>query len=297
MKLAIIAIAIAIALGLAPIAALAAAQAPAPAPQVAFPGQYAAAPADWKYPVWPSGCNRFSGDERTSCLEFVAADYGRLSRYAAANAALGTPRAGESRVVFFGDSITDNWSKAGYGGFFPGRPYLNRGIGGQTTAQMLVRFRADVLELQPAAVVILAGTNDVAGNSGRVPVDAIEDNLATMAELAKAHGVKVVLASLLPISDDKKDAKGTPLTRSSDRPPATIRELNAWIADYAARNGHVYLDYHSATADAHGLLRSELNDDGLHPNAAGYAVMAPLAETAIARSLAAPERHPGPTKR
>ena len=122
-----------------------------PGPGIAFPGQYAPAPADWKYPVWPSGCNRFSGDERTSCLEFVASDFGRLSRYAAANAALGAPSAGESRVVFFGDSITDNWSKAGYGGFFPGRPYVNRGIGGQTTAQMLVRFRADVLELRPAA--------------------------------------------------------------------------------------------------------------------------------------------------
>ena len=289
---------LAAALGLVPIAAVVAGQSPAPAePQVAFPGQYALAPAEWKYPVWPSGCNRFAGEERAACLEFVSSDYGRLSRYAAANAALGAPRPGESRVVFFGDSITDNWSKAGYGGFFPGRPYVNRGIGGQTTAQMLVRFRADVLELQPAAVVILAGTNDVAGNSGRVAVDAIEDNLATMAELAKAHGVKVVLASLLPISDDKKDARGAPLTRSTDRPPATIRALNAWIADYAAKNGHAYLDYQSAVADARGLLRPDLNDDGLHPNAAGYAVMAPLAETAIARALAAPGRHPGPTKR
>jgi lysophospholipase L1-like esterase len=263
------------------------AQAPAPAaPQVAFPGQYAAAPAEWRYPVWPSGCNRFAGEERTSCLEFVASDYGRLSRYAAANAALGAPREDEARVVFFGDSITDNWSKAGSGGFFAGKPYVNRGIGGQTTAQMLVRFRADVLELRPKAVVVLAGTNDVAGNSGRVSVDAIEDNLATMAELARAHGVRVVLASLLPISDDEKDAKGAPLVRSTDRPPATLREINAWLSAYAARNGHVYLDYHSALANPSDLLRSELTDDGLHPNAAGYAAMAPLAEKAITQALA-----------
>jgi len=273
-----------------------AAASPSSAPQIAFPGQYAPAPADWKYPVWPSGCRRFEGEERAACLDFVSADYGRLSRYAAANAALGAPGAGESRVVFFGDSITDNWSKAEYGGFFPGRPYVNRGIGGQTTAQMLVRFRADVLELRPKAVVILAGTNDVAGNSGRVAVDAIEDNLATMAELAKSHGVRVVLASLLPVSDDKKDARGLPLARTTDRPPATIRQLNGWIADYAAGNGHVYLDYHAATADARGLLRTELNDDGLHPNAAGYGVMAPVAEAAIARALAG-DRPSGPPKR
>jgi len=267
------------------------AQAPAPAsPQVAFPGQYAAAPAEWKYPVWPNGCLGFAGEERTSCLEFVASDYGRLSRYATANAALAAPREDETRVVFFGDSITDNWSKAAYGGFFPGKPYVNRGIGGQTTSQMLVRFRADVLELQPRAVVILAGTNDVAGNSGRVSVDAIEDNLATMAELAQAHGVRVVLASLLPISDDEKDSKGAALVRSTDRPPATLREINAWLSAYAARNGHVYLDYHSAVADASGLLRAALTDDGLHPNAAGYAVMAPLAEKAIAEALAPVQR-------
>jgi lysophospholipase L1-like esterase len=273
------------------------AQAPAAAPpQIAFPGQYAAAPADWKYPVWPSGCNRFEGGERTACLEFVASDYGRLSRYAAANAALGAPRAGEARVVFFGDSITDNWSKAGYGGFFPGKPYVNRGIGGQTTSQMLVRFRADVLELEPKVVVVLAGTNDVAGNAGPASVRAIEDNLATMAELAKSHGVAVVLASLLPVSDDQKDAKGAPIVRSTDRPPSTLREINAWLAAYAAKNGDVYLDYHSAVADAAGRLRADLTTDGLHPNEAGYAIMAPLAEKAIAQALAA-GRAGGPVRR
>jgi lysophospholipase L1-like esterase len=264
---------------------------PVPAgPQVAFPGQYAAAPADWKFPVWPAGCSRFQAEERSACLEFVALDYGRLSRYAAANAALAPRRPGEARVVFFGDSITDNWSKAGYGGFFPGRPYVNRGIGGQTTSQMLLRFRADVIALDPQVVVILAGTNDVAGNAGPISKEAIQHNLASMAELARLHGVRVVLASLLPVADDKKDASGRPLLRTSGRPPAGLRALNAWMAQYAKEHGHAYLDYDSALADARGLLKAELNDDGLHPNAAGYAVMAPLAEKAVAQALAASPR-------
>jgi lysophospholipase L1-like esterase/sugar lactone lactonase YvrE len=267
-------------------AAPAAATPPAP-PQVAFPGQYAAAPPDWRYPVWPNGCHRFGGDERTACLQFVATDYGRLSRYAAANALLAPKRTGEKRVVFFGDSITDNWSKAGYGGFFAGRPYVNRGIGGQTTSQMLVRFRPDVVALRPDAVVILAGTNDIAGNAGPVSLEVVQQNLATMAELATHHGIRVVLASLLPVSDDKRDAAGRPVVRTKDRPPATLRALNAWMADYARRQGHVYLDYFTAVADGAGLLKADLNDDGLHPNAAGYALMAPLAEKAIAEALAA----------
>ena len=254
-------------------------------PQIAFPGQYALAPADWRFPVWPSSCRRFEGGERVACLDFVASDYGRLARFAAANAALAKKAAGETRVVFFGDSITDNWSKAGYGGFFPGKPYVNRGIGGQTTSQMLVRFRADVLALDPDVVVILAGTNDVAGNSGPIAPEAIENNLASMAELAKAHGVRVVLASILPVADDKKDGAGQAVIRTTDRPPATLRAINAWMADYARRNGHVYLDYASAVSDAAGAFKADLNGDGLHPNAAGYALMAPLAEKAIADAM------------
>lgn len=254
-------------------------------PQIEFPGQYAAAPADWKFPVWPVGCNRFEGAQRVGCLEFNVFDYGRLSRFAAANAALKPPRAGEARVVFFGDSITDNWSKPGFGGFFPGKPYVNRGIGGQTTAQMLLRYRRDVIALQPAAVVILAGTNDIAGNAGPVTLEEIQDNLATMAELAKLHGVKAVLATVLPVSDDKKNAQGQALIRSEGRPPVTIDALNRWMAGYAVANGHLVLDYFSAVADTKGRFKSELNDDGLHPNAAGYAVMAPLAEAAIARAI------------
>jgi lysophospholipase L1-like esterase len=255
------------------------------AAQGAFPGQYAPSPAEWRFPVWPSGCSRFPGEEK-ACLEFVAFDYGRLARFAAANAALAAPRAGEGRVVFFGDSITDNWSKPEYGGFFPGKPYVNRGISGQTTSQMLLRFRADVVALAPKAVLILAGTNDVAGNSGPVGLPVVEQNLATMAELAQLHGIRVVFASLLPVSDDKRDKTGAPLLRTQDRPPEKLRALNAWLAEYCRVNGHVYLDYFSAIADARGLLRPELTDDGLHPNAAGYAVMAPLAEKAIVQALA-----------
>jgi hypothetical protein len=132
------------------IAAEATAQAPAAAPPGgAFPGQYAPPPAERKFPAWPKGCARFEGDERMACLDTVASDFGGFYRYAAANAALVAPQPNESRVVFFGDSITDNWSKPDYGGFFPGKPYVNRGIGGQTTAQMLLRFRADVVELRP----------------------------------------------------------------------------------------------------------------------------------------------------
>lgn len=277
-----------LALALLP-AALLAQPAPAPpplAPAPAFPGQYAPKPAEWKYPVWPSGCARFQADERTACLDWVASDFGNLRRYAAANAALAAPAAGERRVVFFGDSITDGWSNPANGGFFPGRPYVNRGIGGQTTSQMLLRFRPDVIELQPKAVVILAGTNDVAGNSGKTTPEAIEANLADMAELARVHGVAVVLASILPITDDKKGPNGAPLERSTDRPPEALKSLNRWLARYAQQNGHVYLDYASSMGDARGLLRSELTDDGLHPNAAGYAIMAPLAEKAIEQALA-----------
>jgi lysophospholipase L1-like esterase len=277
------------ALSLALLPAVSSAQAPAvPPPQVAFPGQYAAPPSDRKYPAWPKGCTRFEGEERMTCLDVVASDFGGLYRYAVANAALAVPKPGEARVVFFGDSITDNWSKPDYGGFFPGKPYVNRGIGGQTTAQMLLRFRQDVVALDPVAVVILAGTNDLSGNSGPMSLSASEDNLAAMSELAKKHDIKVVLASLLPVTDEKKDREGRPRLQSPYRSPEKIRALNAWLADYARQNGHVYLDYFSTVVDGAGRLRSDVTDDGLHPNASGYALMAPLAEKAIRDVLAAP---------
>jgi lysophospholipase L1-like esterase len=211
-------------------------------------------------------------------------DWPALSRYHEANAALAPPAKGERRVVFMGDSITDSWDDPRYGGFFPGKPYVNRGISGQTTPQMLVRFRADVLALKPDAVVILAGTNDLAGNTGPTTLEAVEDNLASMAELARAAGVRVVLASLLPVSDyEKRD--GVPVVQTTRRPPGQIRALNEWMRSYAAAHGLTYLDYYAATADGRGFLKDELSDDGLHPNAKGYEVMAPLAERAIAEAL------------
>jgi len=258
---------------------------PSGAPGPAFPGQWTAPPAEWTFPVWPNGCARFEGEERLACYAFIFSDFGRLTRYADANRALAPAAPGEARVVFFGDSITDRWSQPQSGGFFPGRPYVNRGIGGQTTGQMLIRYRADVLMLKPRAVVILAGTNDLAGNAGPVTPDQLMDNLVTMAELATLHRVRVVLASILPVSDDKVDGSGQPLIRSRSKPVELLRAINQRIAAYAAANGHVYLDYFTPMATEAGTLKPALNDDGLHPNKAGYEVMHPLAEKAIATAL------------
>src|SRR6185503_4798145 len=213
-------------------------------------------------------------------------DWPELNRYRDANAKTVPPSRAEMRVVFMGDSITDLWSRDA-GGFFPGKPYINRGISGQTTPQMLIRFRPDVIALQPKVVVILAGTNDIAGNTGPMTLAAIEDNLTSMFELAHANGIRVVFASLLPISDYEKNKDGQPIVRSKQRPPEQITSLNAWIKKYAAAHGGVYLDYYSAMADEKGFLKEELSEDGLHPNQRGYDVMAPLAEQAIASALKA----------
>jgi lysophospholipase L1-like esterase len=212
-------------------------------------------------------------------------DWPNLGRYRQANAQLTPPAKNEARVVFMGDSITDLWSRPGMGGFFPGAPYVNRGISGQTTPQMLIRFRPDVINLQPQVVVILAGTNDISGNTGPTTLSAIEDNLASMSELARAHGIRVVLASLLPVSDYDRKSDGTQIIRTKDRPPEQIRALNDWIKQYTAEQGHTYLDYYAATVDDKGMLKDELSNDGLHPNAKGYAVMAPLVEAAIKAAL------------
>jgi lysophospholipase L1-like esterase len=204
-------------------------------------------------------------------------DWPNLGRYRDANAQVQPPAPGEDRVVFMGDSITDGWGRRD-GKFFPGRPYINRGISGQTTPQMLIRFRPDVIALQPKAVVILAGTNDIAGNTGPSTLEAIEDNLASMSELARAGGIRVVLASLLPVCDYIRP-------QTSRRPPEKILALNAWMKDYAARSGFIYLDYYSAMLDEKKMLKQELTADGLHPNDAGYEIMAPLAEKAILAAL------------
>jgi lysophospholipase L1-like esterase len=213
-------------------------------------------------------------------------DWPDLARYREANANVTAPAKEEQRVVFMGDSITDMWVQPRFGAFFPGKPYIGRGISGQTTPQMLVRFRADVIALHPQVVVILAGTNDIAGNTGPITLEETEGNLASMAELARANGIRVVLASMMPVSNYGHDREGKPIDMRIKRPPEKILELNTWIRKYAAVNDHVYLDYFSAMVDEHGLLKKDLSEDGLHPNAAGYAVMAPLAEKAIEAALA-----------
>ena len=205
-------------------------------------------------------------------------DFGQLARYREANAALKSPAQGENRVVFFGDSITDIWHLDQY---FPGKPYVNRGIGGQTTPQMLVRFREDVIDLHPKVVVILAGTNDIAGNTGPMRNEDIEANLASMAELARVHGVLVVFASVLPVHNYTEKSKDF----FAQRPMARILELNTWLKDYCAKNHIVYLDYFSALVDDKGMMKKELADDGLHPNDAGFKIMAPQAEAAIAKAM------------
>jgi lysophospholipase L1-like esterase len=209
-------------------------------------------------------------------------DFGQLERYHDANAALAAPTAGEKRVVFFGDSITDIWK---LDESFPGKHYINRGIGGQTTPQMLVRFRQDVIDLHPAVVVILAGTNDIAGNTGAETLDQIEADYASLAELARVHGIRVIFSSVTPINAMNQRALWFFLQRS----PEKILALNVWLKKYCSDHGLVYLDYFSALVDEQGFLRKKLTEDGLHPNAAGFAVMAPLAEAAIEKTLAQPQ--------
>jgi lysophospholipase L1-like esterase len=214
--------------------------------------------------------------QRIELMQRKAQDWPQLARYRDANAKVPPPEKNENRVVFLGDSITDGWNLAEY---FPGKLYINRGISGQTTPQMLIRFRPDVIALKPKAVVILAGTNDIAGNTGPMTNEMIQDNYASMAELARANGIKVVFASVLPVHDYGK----TKVTER--RSPEQIFQLNQWIKSYCAANGHVHLDYFGKMVDDKGMLKAEFANDGLHPNAEGYKIMAPLAESAIQQSL------------
>lgn len=205
-------------------------------------------------------------------------DFGNLARYREANSRLGAPAPGEKRVVFLGDSITDSWNLTKY---FPQKPYVNRGISGQTTPQMLIRFREDVINLQPSAVVILAGTNDIAGNTGPMTLQEIEENYASLAELARAHGIRVVFSSVTPVNGYSERALRFFPLRSLQK----ILDLNRWLKDYAVTHGFIYLDYFGPMVDDKGLLKRDLSEDGLHPNDAGYKLMAPLAEEAIEQAL------------
>jgi len=203
-------------------------------------------------------------------------DWPDLGRYHQDDLRLEAAPAVEGRVVFLGDSITDGWDLAKY---FPGKPYVNRGIGGQTTVQMLVRMHPDVIHLRPAAFILLAGTNDIARNTGPETIEMVEDNIRAMCELAASHNIKIILCLLTPISDYTK-AKQT-----EHHPPADIVNLNHWIESYA-RDVHAQLaDYYAALADDKGMLRDGYSNDGLHPNAQGYELLAPVAEAAIERAL------------
>lgn len=204
------------------------------------------------------------------------ADWAQLGRYRAANAALPAPARGEKRVVFFGDSITDMWP-GDADGFFRRNGYIGRGISGQTTSQMVVRFQQDVVALKPRVVVVLAGTNDIAGNTGPISPAGIEANFMTMLAAARANGITMVIASILPA--DHYD------WRPGQKPASEIRAMNDRLRALCAREGLVYLDYHSAMTNAGGGLDTRLAADGVHPTREGYAVMAPLAERAVARAL------------
>jgi lysophospholipase L1-like esterase len=203
-------------------------------------------------------------------------DWNQLGRYNDANADLMKQPVPQGRVVFMGDSITDGWRLDQQ---FPGKPYVNRGISGQTTPQMLVRMFPDVINLKPAAMIILAGTNDIARNTGPTTAKMIQDNIQAMTELAQLHGIKVILCSVTPIADYGR----APMT--PQRPTADILKMNEWMKAYAAKSGAIYADYFPALVDAKGFLKEGISTDGLHPNATGYALMVPIAQAAIDKAL------------
>src|SRR5580704_19157696 len=215
-----------------------------------------------------------------SQLDRTLNDWAFLAKYKAANAALGAPAPNENRVVFMGDSITEGWGQKNpdRGEFFLGKPYVKRGISGQTTPQMLVRFRDDVIALRPKAVVILGGNSDIAENTGPTTLEEIEGNIASMAELGRLEGIRVVLCSVVPASD-------FPWHRGLE-PAPKVRALNTWMKDYAGKNNFIYVNYYDAMANADGGMKANLASDGVHPTKAGYEIMAPLAERGIAQALA-----------
>jgi acyl-CoA thioesterase-1 len=213
-------------------------------------------------------------------------DWADLAKYREADAKVPPPAPGEMRVVFMGDSITENWGQKNnpvihdLGDFFPGKPYYNRGISGQTSPQMLVRFWQDVIDLKPKVVVILAGANDIAENTGPMTMEATENNIRSMVDLARANGIRVVLSSVLPASDF--------WWHPGLNPAPTIKELNAWIEQYAGKEHLAYVDYYSHLVNSQGGMKAEYSPDGVHPNGAGYAVMAPLAQAGIRAAMQEP---------
>jgi len=225
-------------------------------------------------------------------------DWDQIGRYHDADVELKKQAADAKRVVFMGDSITDGWRLDQY---FPDKPYVNRGISGQVTSQMVVRMYPDVVELKPAAVVILAGTNDIARNTGPESAEMIEDNMMAMTDIAQKNGIKVVLCSIMPVSDypylaqqqqaaqggrgGAMGGRGMRAKMTDSRPAGDILKLNAWMKDYAAKAGAVYADYFSAMADEKGWLKESISADGLHPTADGYKLMAPVVNAALAKAL------------
>ncbi|MBP9120235.1 MAG: SGNH/GDSL hydrolase family protein [Ignavibacterium sp.] len=203
-------------------------------------------------------------------------DWANLNRYKEENLKIGLPADNENRVVFIGNSITQGWIEVDPN-FFAGKSYINRGISGQTTPQMLVRFRSDVVNLKPKVVVILAGTNDIAGNTGPSTLEMIEDNIASMVEIANANNIKAVLCSILPAYDYP--------WKPGLEPAQKIVDLNKWIKEYAVKNKIIYVDYFAPMADQRNGLKKEYSEDGVHPNLAGYNIMEPIVENAIAEAL------------
>ncbi|MDI7776300.1 GDSL-type esterase/lipase family protein [Asticcacaulis sp. EMRT-3] len=229
----------------------------------------------------PRDFGPYLGPYRAKVTARMLEDFGEQYLYAPQNAALPAPAPDEQRVVFLGDSITDRWNLAK---FFPGKPYVNRGIGGQVTTQMLVRFHADVVALHPAAVVILAGINDVQGVFQVETEQQIETNYEAMAELAQAHGIKPIFTEIMPVNNYTPNAA----TVLQDRHPDELARINAWLAAYCAAHHDQLIDYGPVLRDDKGLMRADYTSDGIHPTDQAYAVMAPLAEQAIAAALAKP---------
>lgn len=238
----------------------------------------AAAPTQASQPATSATAEATCNPAQFQQMKKKLADWPDLARYRDADAALPPPEPGHPRVVFMGDSITDIWGRMkGTGKFFPGKPYVNRGISGQTTEQMLLRFQQDVVALHPAVVLILAGTNDIAGNTGPESNLTIENDFRSMTQIARANGIKVVIASITPSADFWWRPGVDPIHR--------IRIMNAWLRQFCKRHNFIYVDYYDAMAQPDGAMKTGISFDGVHPNAKGFAIMAPLAEQAINEAL------------